>query len=1031
MLSRRNFLQSTVSLLVLAKMDSAAASIHGSPSLSGNAPVIVNYNGDTTGAFLNIAKFIQPFSSQSGFPSLMSGSGVGYAEYPNGTFTSTATAGGVKLDPTYYGHYLMSWGGTGTISTQASNPVVIYNGGATVTGLSGANTGEVSGNFQISGANANVEFAFGVLISAVSTSLAGDHGGAGLVKFTVTTGHAGNFVDGMTFKFSNITGLPTGPNSDGSWSIFAIDNAHFSVQGSSAYAGSVGITGTGGPGVQSDGIYSWSSVHGDLSGTYSSFANLIWCRKNDLADIQAGKLVTPEIVAAFAGTKASFIRFMDMCQIQNVLLPAYAHRVLPGDFSWTTNIHKFAYWGGVLTNTSDAFTCSNPSASPASGAYVDGEIVIAQVPTGGHNTTQTPTLQITGRTGAVAAPIFNYWGSLLNMTLSGTVPIAGTNISFTFNGAGVSNHSPTPYTVVSGDGPGGTNFGTLANNIAAHLNADTTLTAAGWQCVNQNFPGSTSGLSWNIANKAFYYNPNVNSSGTFQQGAGATISATDPSGVLTLTFGFVPNGGSTSYLGDGSICTFIYSAVLGGWVGAPGANDGGGRFTAQMGGGPPLEYFAELCARANAGMWLNIGFFDQATDIYNKVFKLATLTYNGQPAVKSLAVEWVNETWNPNENPWKPCQTMACALGFLSDTGYDLHGLRTRQVAQQAVQAWSDAGRSRSQLKIINAYQFVQPNGQSFATGTATYKYRFRGGLLLLSNTTYANLGGLGATAVSTDYSTSPNRPVDWCDGISPAPYWAGAQDSFNINGGAAANSPLSAYNGLFLAAYNYAYGTPTEQAAALDFLYSSGANSGDLYNGQFNGTDITARGTLIQSWSTTSGETFAGFYWGLSAMLTGLDADRPTPSSANGFAQATIGVYCYEGGWQNGPSSLNQIAGTVSGFGYTTGYTAGLPGATTNSGPPGGASGDTAALMAQNIFYLLYGNAATGLSGWRNDARAYALVTQQFNEFKAAVNHTATRDAYPAWYGFTGPNNIWSLYPGLVTQSAPFQAYNAIAAWH
>jgi hypothetical protein len=56
-------------------------------------------------------------------------------------------------------------------------------------------------------------------------------------------------------------------------------------------------------------------------------------------------------------------------------------------------------------------------------------------------------------------------------------------------------------------------------------------------------------------------------------------------------------------------------------------------------------------------------------------------------------------------------------------------------------------------------------------------------------------------------------------------------------------------------------------------------------------------------------------------------------------------------------------------------------------------------------------------------------LVTQQFNQFRAAVRTVSTRDAYASWYGFQGPG-IWALWPNLADQSSPFQAYNAIAAW-
>ncbi len=1024
MLSRRDFLKSTASAISLSTTgpEICGASIHDS-SNNSNSQVIVNFSGADpsfyAGAYLNQAKLWNPYSSQQAWPALLTGAN----NYPNGKFTVTAK-GLVYPDPAYYGRYVLSWsvsGGTGGIGNIGANPVIVYSGAnsCTVFEISPSASGEVSGNMAVqSGATgANIEFAYGVLIGAVSISRARDAGGAGLVKFsTANSGRAGNFSTGMTFKFFNVvSGLPaSGPNADGSWTINAVDTNNFSLQGSSSYAGSVIIVARGGPASQTQGIYSVYSDNPGLFGDFtgSNFSNLIWCKRTDLADIEAGKLATQSIVSAFDGTNAAYIRFMDICQVQNVQGPDYAHRVAPLSFNWGNIYNPIAYWGGVMTNSGDTFTCpTNPSASPASGGYVDGEVVIAQVGASGHNTTQNPRMGITGRTGT--APIYNAACSLINLTLTGSVPPSGTTLSFVFTGGGLA--SPFTYNYLASttvNGPAGVPDTSLTNiifNIRADLQNNTRgnagpLLAAGIYCLNGSFPDGSSQAS-------FYYNQNINSSGAAQLGAGMSISGSDPSDNITFTFGLTP----VAYFADGVICAFTYSALLQGWIGAPGTNNGGAT-QGGVRGGPPLEFLAELCARANAGAWFNVGVLDSATTIYDTVFNLARATYNGQPAVKSLALEFGNETWNNQLGLFGPCQAIAAALGFSVTTGgsnYSSHALRTLQMAQQATAAWAAAGRSRSQLKIVNAYQFVNLN----VSGTSdTSVFRFNGSALNASgtgtNVTLKAYGGLGQTSLSTDFSSAPNRPIDWCDWISPATYWEGGQ--YNATGHGLTGSPLSAYNGSLLAAFNFAYGNPAEQQAALNFLYNVSANTGDLYNGTFNGSPRSDP-IQISGWALGSASSYAG-YLGVGTIAASYDASRSTTGTGRG-SQLKLGVACYEGGWEMGPVYGSQLASSLSGLGYTANYSASLPGAV----PLPAGVADDAAHASLNLYNLLV--------AWKNDTRARALVARQFNEFKAAVNFVSTRDAYPSWYGFQG-STIWAMYPGLITQSAPFKAYDAVAAF-
>ena len=392
--------------------------------------------------------------------------------YPNGNITTNAQAL-IYPDPAYYGHYLLSWtdsGGTGGIGNISSNPAIVYSGGngsATVFGVSPAASGEVPGNLavQSGGGGVSIEFAYGMLLKAVGTD---SSLGPTNIKFTTTgSNYAGNLASGMTFQFNNLTGLPAGPNSDGSWTIYTIDNNNFGLLNSSSVSvGGITLNTSGTVGVNTEGIYSQSApaINPALFGNWtgSNASNLIWCKKADLADITAGKLATAGIVNTWKNLSPAYIRFMDMLGTQNIQQPDYARRVTPSNMTWAGwgGYTPIAYWAGVMTNSSDTFTCpTNPSASPSSGAYVDNEVVIAQVGASGRNTTQNPKMGITGR--AAAAPIYDAGPHLLNITMTGSVPPTNTTLSFVFTGGGLSNPFTYNYktsTTVPGPASGSTPY---------------------------------------------------------------------------------------------------------------------------------------------------------------------------------------------------------------------------------------------------------------------------------------------------------------------------------------------------------------------------------------------------------------------------------------------------------------------------------------------------------------------------------------------------------------------------------------------
>jgi hypothetical protein len=948
---------------------------------------IVNLNSGKL-AYLNIAKGFSLKSSQAGWQGLIDANG-----YPSGTLTQTISDV-LSLDDTYYGRYYIYWLGTGCL--QFNPQAIVYSGGASVTGVSPSASGSTAFNFTIGLTGqprlaTPVEFAFGCLISGIADN------GAGLVRLTSTLSNAfSNIATGSVYSINNITNLSAGP-----WTITKIDANHIDLQGST-YNVTMAVVG-GSPGTASEAILGMTANVSYLfltSGTYSSWITLVWCEKPDAAAAAAGEMVSPKLVSALAPLRPKVVRVMDVCAVQHIAGEKFADRTLPSTLSWKTTTRPVqAYWGGIATNGgADDFTCSNPSGSPA-GAFVDGEVIIAQIGATSANVGFNPTLNPGARG---AKPIYNSNLSLLGLSMTGTVPPTGTTISLVFTGGGLA--SPFTYiylTSTSVNGPGARlddSFANITVNIRADIQNNTrgnagALVAAGITCLNTN--GSLGTMSFSANRNA----PTLDTGFT----------ATGSDSALSATYGF--GRVAAAQLANNTICAFTYSTLLGGWISKVGGTTAGG-----VRGGPPLEFYAELCGKVGCGLWYNIGLLSQQADITGIVTTFANATWNGQPAIKTLCLELANEMWNAIQSQWPPCYNLGNALGLFSTSQgqYGFSGLRIAQMAKLASDAWVAAGRSRSDLKIVNAYAFSQFN----ALGTSqASKYQFNGQDLNASGSgTNATLKAYGAmpngssapTAITTDFSAAPTRPIDWSDWISPAPYWQG--HSYNAYGpdGRIPTSGLTAadYSGLLTASNNYVNGNAAQKAAALDFLYSGGmAGAGDLYDGPATNSGEQAR--RLRAWANGSGVSGAQSYFGCGIVAASYDISRSTTGTSGG-AQLTLGVACYEGGLSTGPVTANE----------TSLWATDLTTLGDNSISFGGTG--VPATDAANITTLF--------AAFKNDSRYYDLTLRYCTEFVAAARVTSTREAYPAWYGFEGPNDF-ALYPGSI-KTTPFQSYNAFAAF-
>lgn len=975
----------------------------------GRAPLqkvgqsVVNAGGSPV-AFINLAKGIVPGSNQANWPSTVNSDG-----FP----TSVGAMGGTNwnmapspCDAAYYGRYYVWWTGTGNL--QLAPPTIIYSGG-TAAGYGGG-FGSQNGNLTIGAANpqptssAPIEFAFGVLIGAVASN-------GGLIQFAsqVSTGFF-QCSTGSKFTFNNLTynggAFPAGPNQDGSWTITLDDNDHVSLQGSSALNSAlVSLTTVGGPGLQSEALLSTSILTMSVlaSNTISGWSNIVWCKTRDKSAVLAGQHASPDYVTAMQALNPRFIRFMDFQSVQHDRTSAYASRCLASNFSWGGYRTTPDYYGGTVLRTgTDVYTCSNPTAS-GGGAYQDGEVVYGQI--SGTNTGFNPTLNVGGRG---AKPIMgtsvNAGATTKNLFLTGTAPTVGSVQTFHFSGAGlVGTYSPT-YTTLAGD----TSLAALSGSIVALLRNDATLQAAS---VLVPFGGNTFGSALCLT-----HNPNIGGLGA----SSLVASVSDASGKTTYTYGTMFNQADGN-LPDGTYATFSYSALLDAWF-----CNLVNTTQAGLSAGIPLEFMVDLCNRAGVGCYLQVGMMWSVDRIQKTVQFLA------QNLTGELKIGFSNETWNLFEAEWSTCNSLAATLGLTNANeigNNSFSGLRIAQISQIAKAAWIGAGRARSQFHAQLEYWNIDmvPSG----TSNGNVQNRLKGALLNPgTNATLASFGGIGAVAVTTDpstgqpynYSAFPNRPVDLSDEIGGAPYFNGAQLNNSFSGGFRDTDynnvgiSISAYNGLLLAAYNYAYGTAGQKTAALDFLYNENSGpSGDLYDGTLNGTRTSDSSLFL--WETT-GVTGAAGLFGIGQQIASYDSQR----ASGGLSQ--LGYCCYEGDLNSGPvgtSDASAIASSLTSLGYTNGYSSSLGGAA--SGGPTGAS-DTATLAGTNILNLFI--------TFKNDNRYLLLTTRYLQICKNAGQWDGSsfvnRSSIGTRYGFDGPN-VWAFYPASVL-STPYQAFNAYQAW-
>jgi hypothetical protein len=872
---------------------------------------VINLAGPPPTAFANILKYCgAPSVALSNFPSTLNTNG-----FPSNGTLSAAYNWALSPDPSYYGRYKIWYTGSvtggGAGFLMSGFPAIIYSGGKGVTGNGSSATGVKTADLPFGGAcdteptqASPIEMAFGFLISSVNSSLVG-----GVVEFTTASTLLFGLgpTTGWKVKPGNLTynggAFPAGPNIDGSWTITNTAATKFTLDGSgSLNPALISVVGAGGPGVQTEMLTNApQSIQIPAGVTVTDLTDWGMVKSVDYAST-GRQYASSDIVNFLTSTKPRFVRVMDFGAVQGDRSTGYgpsgplAYNTQPGHACWYLGgyqIKDYLTSSSSISNTgssgsyTDVYTCNSPPASPTVGAYEDGEIVFGQIGSSSANTGVRPGLNVNSRG---IAPIFDGTaGQILGAFWTGSAPSAGTSFTASFSGAGLNGTHTVNFT--SG--------GTLRDiwvDFATACQADTTLRNLAIFVGNQQGLGNSDG--------GIFYCPNITFSGgavvASLGGANFSVALTAGAGTASYTFGTL----SIGQLVNSDYVAFTYSKRFGGWLQRPSA------YTIGPAIGAPLEFYADMCTRANVGLYLCIG------QLWSDARITATVDMLARAGVRELCLEISNETWNPYLQEYNFSQAMGSTFGFTQNgdnsasSSESWVGLRHLQAAQLAIAAWTAAGKGRSSLFMNLCFQL---GSTSDGVGMP---YKMNGGLLNGTNTTntsrvaFSAYGSGSLSSYSVNSSAAPNRPVDFSDAIGHAPYWFGTQ--FCLGNGIAApvlytGAPLSSYNALLLAAYNYRYGDASQKSAALDYLYSGGsAGTGELYGNRndfvlasftasVSGTTLTVSGvsgTIISrqyvSIPGVPANTYiasgSGSTWTLSAS-----------GSASGVAGTCIGTAFYE----------------------------------------------------------------------------------------------------------------------------------------
>ncbi len=319
----------------------------------------------------------------------------------------------------YFGDFVWKFRGRG--SMQFSPGALIRSGGNNIVGLHGS-SGDTNYNTTIlDKTNPRVVLAFGALIQSMSSSPVSNGAGGQRVRLTFKPGYA-NYASSV-IRVQALAGRGQAA-ATGVWNALRIDANTLDLVSNvmtgqpAAWDASDPYRGPGG-----EAIWQASNVAVYIlgQGMFSGFSNLVFCKAENEALVDFGKIVDPELVEQLKYLKPAWLRFMDLTGVQASYENDFSRRVPASAIYYPGSSGRFVpdYWVGTIKRgADDAFTCPNPAAS-GNGAYADNEVVqgIIDLPNTGIN----PTLNVNGRG---AKYIYEFGLQPRKLRFSGAIPSA-------------------------------------------------------------------------------------------------------------------------------------------------------------------------------------------------------------------------------------------------------------------------------------------------------------------------------------------------------------------------------------------------------------------------------------------------------------------------------------------------------------------------------------------------------------------------------------------------------------------------------
>jgi hypothetical protein len=516
------------------------------------------------------------------------------------------------------------------------------------------------------------------------------------------------------------------------------------------------------------------------------------------------------------------------------------------------------------------------------------------------------------------------------------------------------------------------------------------------------------------------------------------VNASNDPGNLTLNSGgrgakqLVNKYGNPQYsVNANQLMTVLYDAILNKFR----MCDGDGQTQSV-----PFELQVGFANRINAHLWVTFPYdFDNAS-----VTAITTVIRDRLNSNLTCYFEYCNEVWNnsPGYSQTYISRLRGPVLGFPADTDnsrstFGWYALRAREIMGLVTAAWSP--RTTSQLKRVLAFQ-------AFGGQAATDQYRLQGQDLAMvanggqGNAAYATYTGSGGV----NYKTVGNRPIDYCDVLSYATYYHGAQlQNFDGNW---RYFPANEYTGVITAADNYAAGGGGI-TSALNFVDNdirAGTNAtsgtpGSETMASLNSQIYSQWNTICAAYTGRTVECYEGGYEGWYPL------EMETCLHINAFTSATVtfstghpSVNWASHGYSNGAWVVFATTGTLPPelhpYDYATTvdyYKYVVANATTNAFDLADLNGNIITLTGTGSGThtgkaTRYGgpNGRIGvmLAGYKNDARYQTIVTDQYVQFIAPSKSTTW-----AWLILPGPNQ-WAAFVGD-EYTATYKNWDAMVA--